>query len=88
MAKNYHLLYFQHMSIKIFVFASLSEQLGVSQINIEPNIALTARNAWQQITDLALNDTIRVAINQKYAQWDDAIKDGDELAFLPPVTGG
>jgi len=31
---------------------------------------------------------VRVARNGSYAGWDDALADGDEVAFLPPVSGG
>ena len=31
---------------------------------------------------------IRVAINQEFASWDAALQAGDELAFLPPISGG
>ncbi|WP_369795443.1 MoaD/ThiS family protein [Synechococcus sp. GFB01] len=32
--------------------------------------------------------TIRVAINQRFAAWDSPLAGGDELAFLPPISGG
>lgn len=31
---------------------------------------------------------IRAAINQDFARSDDAVREGDEVAFFPPVTGG
>jgi molybdopterin synthase sulfur carrier subunit len=31
---------------------------------------------------------VRVAINQRFAPEDTPLADGDELAFLPPITGG
>lgn len=33
-------------------------------------------------------DSVKIAINQEFAQIHDAIKDGDEIAFFPPITGG
>ena len=31
---------------------------------------------------------LRVARNQMFAEWTDAPQDGDEIAFIPPVSGG
>jgi molybdopterin converting factor subunit 1 len=36
----------------------------------------------------ALWDSIAVAVNQEYARAEDVLKDGDEVALLPPVSGG
>lgn len=36
----------------------------------------------------ALPEGIRVAINQQFASADTPLADGDELAFLPPISGG
>ncbi len=38
--------------------------------------------------DHALPEGIRVAINQAFAAADTPLADGDELAFLPPISGG
>jgi molybdopterin synthase sulfur carrier subunit len=34
------------------------------------------------------HERLRVAINGEFARWDRALVDGDEIAFLPPVSGG
>ena len=34
------------------------------------------------------NISLRVAVNQKYVQGSIELKDGDEVAFIPPVQGG
>jgi molybdopterin converting factor subunit 1 len=36
----------------------------------------------------SLWDSIAVAVNQEYARAGDVLKDGDEVALLPPVSGG
>jgi molybdopterin converting factor subunit 1 len=33
-------------------------------------------------------ERLRVAVNGEFATWDRALADGDEIAFLPPVSGG
>ena len=33
-------------------------------------------------------DSIAVAVNQTYARAEDVLRDGDEVALLPPVSGG
>jgi molybdopterin synthase sulfur carrier subunit len=39
-------------------------------------------------TDLGWPEGIRVAINQAFAALDSPLADGDELAYLPPISGG
>ncbi len=76
------------MTIKILIFASLSEDIGVSTQSIPASAASTAKQAWEKITDKPLPSHCLVAINQQYAQASDTVAAGDEVAFFPPVTGG
>ncbi len=75
------------MSIQVKFFASLREKIGISEAKVEN--ATTARDVWNIATNNAKQpDNLLVAINLDYAKFDDAINDGDEIAFFPPVTGG
>ncbi len=75
------------MPIQVKFFASLREQLGRSDTEIAT--ASTVAETWQQATDgEPLPERILVAVNLDYATLDSAVKDGDEVAFFPPVTGG
>jgi len=77
------------MSIQVKFFASLREQLGSDSIEIAATEAANIRQCWQVATasaDLPANTLC--AINMQYARLDDAVHDGDEVAFFPPVTGG
>ena len=75
------------MSIHVKFFASLREKIGINEIHIDS--ASTIEEVWvisTQNADRTANTL--VAINLEYAQFNDSINDGDEVAFFPPVTGG
>ncbi len=75
--------------ITIRYFASLREQLGKEQDQIDSADNMTALDAWNRAnTGTKPPDNILVAINQSYARLDSPIGSGDEVAFFPPVTGG
>ncbi|HMM54891.1 MAG TPA: molybdopterin converting factor subunit 1 [Candidatus Desulfobacillus sp.] len=84
------------MSLKVLYFASLRETLGQSseQLALPAGVAsvgqlhahlLERGGAWQA---LAGTKNLRVAVNQDMATMDTPLRDGDEVAFFPPVTGG
>lgn len=81
--------------IKILYFARLAETLGSDSESIEVsgihqvsdvlNQLRQRDDTWQQ----ALADpSLLIAVNQEICKADQPLKDGDELAFFPPVTGG
>lgn len=75
------------MSIQVKFFASLREKIGKAEVEL--NSAADAGEAWQLATDNAPRpDNVLVAVNLEYARFDSPVKDGDEVAFFPPVTGG
>lgn len=77
------------MSIEVKFFASLSDILGKKSASLDAASGLTVAEIWNLSTDQAdfpLNTLC--AINMDYAQPTDAVSDGDEVAFFPPVTGG
>ncbi len=77
------------MSITVKFFASLRETIGKSDISLDADNITTAADVWRIVTDN--HDPIGnmlVAINMEYASLDETVKDGDEIAFFPPVTGG
>ncbi len=76
------------MSINVLVFASLSEQLGLSETKLDAASINTALDVWQALTSQQADEAVRVAINQEYADFSSTVKCGDEVAFFPPVTGG
>lgn len=79
------------MNYRILYFASLRDAAGCD--SEECATALTDASALyaqlRQRHGFALgHERLRVAINGEFARWDRALADGDEIAFLPPVSGG
>jgi molybdopterin synthase sulfur carrier subunit len=83
--------------VTILYFARLKEALGTGseELALPRNVvdlagvrdALVSRGgAWA--IELAESKPIRAAVNQDMAAGDTRVKDGDEIAFFPPVTGG
>ena len=76
------------MSIHVRFFASLSEELGFSETQIEYYFRLTIGGIWSDVADRPAPENLMCALNQEYAQLKHEVKDGDEVAFFPPVNGG
>lgn len=77
------------MSIKVRYFASLKERVGRSEENVTITEPVTAKALWRRcVPEMPLPAQILVAINLDYADWDSLVREGDEVAFFPPVTGG
>lgn len=82
--------------IDILYFASLRERVGTDreQLPLPADIATVAAltrmlakrgGAW---TEAMSDASLKVAVNQTMATPETPLKDGDEVAFFPPVTGG
>jgi molybdopterin synthase sulfur carrier subunit len=82
--------------INVLYFARLKEQLKTGSESLDAD-ALTTVGAivdhlrgrggvWQQV--FAEDQTVMMALNQEMCDADARVKDGDEVAFFPPVTGG
>lgn len=72
--------------IRVRVFAGLRERAGWSATEIDP--VATVADVWPA---LGLGDEpagLLYAVNQEYADRDRELADGDEVALIPPVSGG
>lgn len=83
------------MKLRIYVFAGLAEQLGSPLLSIdwEPGTALTPALLKQWLADQhpeAARSLAQafVAVNHSYAPDDQLISELDEIALIPPVSGG
>jgi molybdopterin converting factor subunit 1 len=79
--------------VTVRLFARLREIAGGPELKIElPDVA-HVRDAWLALAarypELAAYErTISCAVNEDYARMTATLRDGDEVAFLPPVSGG
>lgn len=84
------------MKVKVLFFASLRESLGVNCEDVLlPDEARTVDDLRHYLAKrgeswlhLAQANNLRCAVNQEMAQAHALLRDGDEVAFFPPVTGG
>jgi MoaE-MoaD fusion protein len=80
------------MRVLVRCFASLRELVGDrTELDLPGDPQLT--DVWLALVERAPplgahRPYVRVARNGAYAQWEDQLADGDEVAFLPPVAGG
>ena len=77
------------MTIQVRFFASLRERLDVADQEIAASAGGTVAEIWQGILgDTAPPANMLIAVNMEYADLNAPVRDGDEVAFFPPVTGG
>ena len=81
------------MHVTVRLFARLRDVTGASELACEVPDGARVRDVWQWLADrypaiAAHGSSVSSAVNAEYARMDADVKDGDEVAFLPPVSGG
>ena len=81
------------LRIRVRLFAMQREAAGTRELRLEVPLGSTVDDAWKAVVDIvpALapgRGSLRFAVNGEYADDDVALADGDELACIPPVSGG
>lgn len=81
------------MQVRVLYFGILKDVVGrsSSEINVPEGLSvaeLVGLHAREQGGSAELWSSIAVAVNQQYAKPGDVLRDGDEVALLPPVSGG
>ncbi len=75
--------------ITVKYFASLRETMGRDQDVLEGVSATTVGECWARVAaESSAPPNLLAAVNMEYADFTQPVKDGDEIAFFPPVTGG
>ena len=74
--------------LRVLLFASLRERAGWAERSLPlASERITAGQFWERL-ELGSLQGIRIAVNQRLVDADQPLNAGDELAFLPPFTGG
>ncbi|MBU8914941.1 molybdopterin converting factor subunit 1 [Bacillus sp. FJAT-29953] len=75
---------------KILFFAHLRDVVGEEFLRLDASGKTVAqlKAELSEKYDLPRMDTVMTAINEEFASNDEVIQDGDEIAFIPPVSGG
>lgn len=81
------------MRVRVRLFASLREAAGQERLELELPDGSTVEQLWRSLTARhpALEPrraSLAAAVNRAYAGFDAALANGDEVAFIPPVSGG
>jgi len=81
------------MRVRVELFGRAASQSGEREAALDLPEGATLRDAAAALVErlpvLAwIPEVCRPARNLEYARWDDAAADGDEISFIPPVSGG
>jgi MoaE-MoaD fusion protein len=76
------------VKVTVRLFAGLRERAGLAERELELPAGSRAHDAW---SGLAIGDEppgLLLAVNRQYVDHDHLLSEGDEVAFIPPVSGG
>lgn len=75
------------------LFAAFRERVGASSMTVEVDAPATVENIWREVALRCpsiepLRPVTRFAVDGVYAEQGDVVRDGAEIAFFPPMSGG
>src|SRR3954454_4449769 len=85
MANSPHFVKYPHPVIRVRLFAGLRERAGWSERELE---AATVADVWPALGLGEEPGGLLYAVNREYADQERELADGDEVALIPPVSGG
>ena len=79
--------------IRVLLFGAAADRAGTRETELPVDEGVTLAEIWSLLAgrhpDLApMRDTLAFAVNGEYARGDADVSPGDEVAVLPPVSGG
>jgi molybdopterin synthase catalytic subunit len=76
------------VNVRIRLFAGLRERAGSDVVELELPDGARVSDALAQLSSLTEGCAVVMAVNREYASPDTRLDAGDELALIPPVSGG
>jgi molybdopterin converting factor subunit 1 len=81
------------MKITVRLFAILRERVGISEITLDLPPGSSVANVRDALIEKhpalsSLLARVAYAVNRNYAPIETVLRDGDEVALIPPVSGG
>ena len=79
--------------IEVLLFGAAADRAGTRKAQLEVEESTTLAEVWPLLADRypelsSMRDTLAFAVNGEYARMDGRVGPGDEVAVLPPVSGG
>jgi molybdopterin converting factor subunit 1 len=81
------------MELRVLLFASAKEAVGAAEVKLPASRASTVRELTAALAEAypalaQLLPSSMIAVNQEYAEEDDLVGPSDEVALIPPISGG
>jgi molybdopterin synthase catalytic subunit len=76
------------MEVRVRLFASLRERAGADEVELELPDGAVVADAVERMRALTDGLPVVMAVNREYADGTTPLQPGDELALIPPVSGG
>ncbi len=76
------------MQVRVRLFAGLRERAGAADVELELPEGARVADALAELSELTHGIPVVMAVNQEYAGGESPLHAGDELALIPPVSGG
>jgi molybdopterin converting factor subunit 1 len=79
--------------VKVRLFARLGDIAGTREMVVDVGEGLRAVDVYRLLCEAhpgmaGLNGSLMYAVNAEYVEAEHPLRDGDELALIPPVSGG